>query len=560
MTAARSTTVAARSRCGCAWAVGRSDGRRPPRDAHAGSAGRIVEFRVDRRTRADLGVWRRPLDGGRAEPGPRPDRRRRPLRTDLAHASSPGARTAGRSSSSRAARSPAGSRLLDMASASSVLVADPIGRLARRARRRRGSSPAAHAAACPARWSRSTADGGPPVTLADAAGHGGARPRRCRSGTSSSTRSTRTAVRFAAIRPDGRDAPIRCRSRPTAGGSSGRRRGRVAAPSSAPAGSRSGRTVACRSPATDRPSSATSRTAGPSASTRCPDDRCAAAAAPIASTARWSASSLAMLVASTAGAHGPDPVARRRRRSARTRPSSSAGAPGPSHRRPSRRRSAPPPTTATTPGRRGPRRSPTTRAVPARSATAPATCGANGIACFTRSAPTGFTMWLREHGRVFDWGTLRWCQMYGRRQRLLRRRDDRARRVRPCRGPRPPPNYADDSDYLDAVVQTVSRTKPRTGYNMHVFGRCDVATLQLAYDMPTLSSKYSTCLDLDTVLSLSSSDTSIRTAGWSRSPSLLDVVERRRLRPPRAATRSARARSDSSGARSARRPGRPSRR
>lgn len=30
------------------------------------------------------------------------------------------------------------------------------------------------------------------------------------------------------------------------------------------------------------------------------------------------------------------------------------------------------------------------------------TCGVNGIGCFTRTAPTSFTMWLREHGRVFD--------------------------------------------------------------------------------------------------------------------------------------------------------------
>ena len=36
-------------------------------------------------------------------------------------------------------------------------------------------------------------------------------------------------------------------------------------------------------------------------------------------------------------------------------------------------------------------------------------------------------------------------------------------------------NYANDSDYLDAVVQTYSRTKPSSGWNMHVFGRCDVA-------------------------------------------------------------------------------------
>ena len=56
------------------------------------------------------------------------------------------------------------------------------------------------------------------------------------------------------------------------------------------------------------------------------------------------------------------------------------------------------------------------------------TCGVNGLACFTRDAPDGFTMWFREHGRVFDWGTLKWCQMYtSAAERLLRRRNGRAR-------------------------------------------------------------------------------------------------------------------------------------
>ena len=51
-----------------------------------------------------------------------------------------------------------------------------------------------------------------------------------------------------------------------------------------------------------------------------------------------------------------------------------------------------------------------------------------------------FTMWLREQGHVFDWGTLKWCQAYTTApERLLRRRDRRARRVRPHRDPRPPP-------------------------------------------------------------------------------------------------------------------------
>ena len=35
-----------------------------------------------------------------------------------------------------------------------------------------------------------------------------------------------------------------------------------------------------------------------------------------------------------------------------------------------------------------------------------ATCGVNGLACFTRDVPDDFTMWFREQGHVFDWGTL----------------------------------------------------------------------------------------------------------------------------------------------------------
>jgi len=137
-----------------------------------------------------------------------------------------------------------------------------------------------------------------------------------------------------------------------------------------------------------------------------------------------------------------------------------------------------------------------------------ATCGSNGIACFTRTAPYSFTMWFREQGHVFDWGTLKWCQMYttapngcydvenvaldefGHVEIL-------AHHV----------NHASGSDYRDAVVQTYSRTKPSDGYNAHVFGRCDVASLQREYDMLSWSAKYSTCLDLDTALSLSASST-----------------------------------------------------
>jgi hypothetical protein len=141
-------------------------------------------------------------------------------------------------------------------------------------------------------------------------------------------------------------------------------------------------------------------------------------------------------------------------------------------------------------------------------------CGVNGIGCFTRTAPDTFTMWLREHGRVYDWGTLRWCQMqatptngcydaetialdeFGHVEIL----DHHV-------------NYADASDYTDAVVQTFSRTRLKAGWNMHAFGRCDTATLQLQYDIQVSSSLISSCLDLVTVLTLTSSSTLVGDGG-----------------------------------------------
>jgi len=138
------------------------------------------------------------------------------------------------------------------------------------------------------------------------------------------------------------------------------------------------------------------------------------------------------------------------------------------------------------------------------------TCGPNGIACFTRNAPTGFTMWFREQGHVFDWGSLRWCQTYtdppnGCFDVETIALDEFGH----VEGLDHHVNYGDDHDYLDAVVQTVSRAKPATGWNTHRFGRCDVARLQLEYDVVNTTSAYSTCLDLTTVLTISAAPTSI---------------------------------------------------
>jgi hypothetical protein len=141
-------------------------------------------------------------------------------------------------------------------------------------------------------------------------------------------------------------------------------------------------------------------------------------------------------------------------------------------------------------------------------------CGVNGLACFDRSnAPNSFRVAFREHGHRFDWGTLRWCQMlasftngcYDVENIAL----DELGHVLVLNHHG---NYADDRDYRDAVVQTYSRVRPQDGWNAHVFGRCDVATLQTKYDMQMWESAYSTCLNLDTTLGFRASATSI-TAG-----------------------------------------------
>ena len=93
-------------------------------------------------------------------------------------------------------------------------------------------------------------------------------------------------------------------------------------------------------------------------------------------------------------------------------------------------------------------------------------------------------MWLREQGHVFDWGTLKWCQAYTTAPNGCYDAETIALdEFGHVEGLNHHVNYSSDSDYDDAVVQTFSRTKPAAGWNRHTFGRCDVATLQVKYDV-----------------------------------------------------------------------------
>jgi hypothetical protein len=131
-------------------------------------------------------------------------------------------------------------------------------------------------------------------------------------------------------------------------------------------------------------------------------------------------------------------------------------------------------------------------------------CSSYGIACMNRSGvPNSFGVWFRPHGAVLDWGTLRWCQAqsqptngcYDARRVAL----DEFGHVE-ILGHHA--NYDDESDYLDAIVQFAGRSRPKEGWDYHTYGRCDVARLQLEYELQSPADPVSTCLSLPTTVSI----------------------------------------------------------
>jgi hypothetical protein len=154
-------------------------------------------------------------------------------------------------------------------------------------------------------------------------------------------------------------------------------------------------------------------------------------------------------------------------------------------------------------------------------------CGVGGLACFSRvNAPNSFTMSFREQGHRFDWGVLRWCQLtlnqpggcYDAQNIAL----DEFGHVEILNHHL---NFADEHDYLDAVVQTFSHAKPGVGWAAHAFGRCDVASLQRKYDVPLSTTKYSTCLDLATTLSIAANTTFVGYRGSATLTATLIITD-----------------------------------
>lgn len=153
-------------------------------------------------------------------------------------------------------------------------------------------------------------------------------------------------------------------------------------------------------------------------------------------------------------------------------------------------------------------------------------CPSYGIACMNRSGvPDSFGMWFRPHGTALDWGTLRWCQAqsaptngcYDIRRVSL----DEFGHVEMLNHH---VNYADESDYLDAIVQYAGRSRPKDGWNAHVYGRCDVARLQLEYELLDSGDPVSTCLSLPTTLTIAADPASIVPGATTKVTGELEVT------------------------------------
>ncbi len=140
-------------------------------------------------------------------------------------------------------------------------------------------------------------------------------------------------------------------------------------------------------------------------------------------------------------------------------------------------------------------------------------CVATWIACTWRTSALSFDMWYRENGHRYDWGTLRWCEVAGTADGCFLAEAVALHEFGHVDALAHHDPRADDSEYLDSVMNPVSRARPKAGWNAQVFARCDTATLQVLYDVQSWTTPYSTCLDVPTTLSLVASPLTVTSPG-----------------------------------------------
>jgi hypothetical protein len=148
-----------------------------------------------------------------------------------------------------------------------------------------------------------------------------------------------------------------------------------------------------------------------------------------------------------------------------------------------------------------------------------------GIACATRDMPAFWAAWVRPHATEFSWGTLRWCQKEGGSGCFDLRRA-MLHELGHVLGLNHPSAGGFELAPAETVMHAITPARPAAGSTRHAFGRCDVATLQEIYDVPTDSAPISTCNDVATTLRLTSSVAELQGGESVRLRAVLRVPDR----------------------------------
>jgi hypothetical protein len=154
----------------------------------------------------------------------------------------------------------------------------------------------------------------------------------------------------------------------------------------------------------------------------------------------------------------------------------------------------------------------------------PTTCR-YGIACASRDIPSWWTVRLRPHGTEFSWGVLRWCQRqdvdgcFDLERTMLHELGHIA-------GMAHPEDHGFRLGARKTVMHAIVPARPKAGSLQHAYGTCDVAALQLKFDVPGSGAAISDCLALDTRLTLSAGRTRVEPGESVRLTATLSIAAR----------------------------------
>ena len=114
---------------------------------------------------------------------------------------------------------------------------------------------------------------------------------------------------------------------------------------------------------------------------------------------------------------------------------------------------------------------------------------------------------IRTQGQRVDWGVIRWCHAYASWPTGC---FDAELSAAHEFGHIQILNHSDPVTYPNSIMPRVQAANPASGWNQHVLGRCDVARLQMTYDVQNWSAPISSCLSIPTTSTISPSATSVR--------------------------------------------------